>query len=242
VTVRAFLCNAVLVISIVAWGTLCLPLLAAPRRVVAGVVHYWARSFLWAMRVIGGLDVAIDGRETLPDGPFVLAAKHQSAWDTFIFLALFRDSAYVLKRELLKIPFYGWYTGASGHIPVDRAAGASALKKMVAAAKRAAAHGRPIVIFPQGTRVAPGERRPYLPGVTALYAGLGLPVVPVALNSGLFWARKGLMLRSGTVSLRFGAPIQPGLEKRAFRQRLAHEIEGMSDALPGNQGTNEEQN
>lgn len=231
-TVRAFFANTVLVLSILIWGTLCLPLLAAPRRWVTGVVRCWARFYLWAMAVVGGLRLDMAGRENLPDGPFILAAKHQSAWDTFVFLALFEAPAYVLKQELLKIPYYGWYSRASGHIAVDRSAGASALKKMVAQARAVAAEGRPIVIFPQGTRVPPGEDKPYLPGVTALYTGLGLPVVPVALNSGLFWGRKGLMKRGGTVSLRFGAPIPPGEDRKAFLKTLSGRIEGMMAELP----------
>jgi 1-acyl-sn-glycerol-3-phosphate acyltransferase len=157
--------------------------------------------------------------------------KHQSAWDTLILPVVLGDPAVVLKRELLLLPFYGWYARRAGSIAIDRKGGAAALRTMVAAARAAAAMGRPIVIFPEGTRTAPGERRPYHPGVAALYRSLGLPVVPVAVNSGLFWGRRAFMKRSGHITLAFLDPIPPGLPRRRLMQELEARIEAATAEL-----------
>src|SRR5581483_11982752 len=151
----------------------------------------WARLWivfvLWWLRVTIGLTHRVVGRENLPTGPAILASKHQSSWETLSFTLLFDDVAIVLKRELLFIPIVGWAMARAGNIAVSRGEGANALRGVVRQAKAAVAHGRSIVIFPEGTRVAPGQRKPYQVGVAALYRQLGLPVVPVALNSGVFW-------------------------------------------------------
>ena len=151
--------------------------------------------------------------------------KHQSAWETFATPVLFDDAASVIKRELAWVPFYGWYTMKAGSIAIDRGAGARALRRMLAAAARAKAQGRSIAIFPEGTRGAVGETRPYLPGVAALYQYLDLPLVPVALNSGLFWKRRGFLRRPGTVLIEILPAIPPGLERHAMMEKLRTEIE-----------------
>src|ERR1700758_4429606 len=162
-------------------GTIGLPFLIAPRGATMWFGQFWARSILFLLRAIVGLDHEIRGIDRIPRGGCIIAMKHQSAWDTLILPAVLADAAVVLKRELLLLPFYGWYAARAGSIAIDRKAGASALRRMVAASRPVAAEGRPIVIFPEGTRVAPGARLPYQPGVAALYQALALPLVPAAV-------------------------------------------------------------
>jgi 1-acyl-sn-glycerol-3-phosphate acyltransferase len=137
----------------------------------------------------------------------------------------------VLKRELLHIPMFGWYMRKVGMIAVDRSRGASALKQMVREAQATFAAGRSIAIFPEGTRTAPGEHKPYQPGVAALYTQLGVPVVPIALNSGLFWGRKAFLKKPGTITLQILPAIPPGLDRKTFMKRLESSIEDASKAL-----------
>jgi 1-acyl-sn-glycerol-3-phosphate acyltransferase len=141
---------------------------------------------------------------------------------------LFKRPAFVLKRELTWIPFFGWFLLRGGMIPVDRAAGGTALRRLLRRAKQAAADGRSVVIYPEGTRTAPGASRPYQPGVAALYEHLRLPVVPVALNSGLFWGRRSFLKRPGTITLEILEPISPGLGRRPFTEELERRLEGAS--------------
>jgi 1-acyl-sn-glycerol-3-phosphate acyltransferase len=183
------------------------------------------------LRAICGLDYEIRGLDNLPPGPAIFAAKHQSAFDTMVFTRFLPDAAYVLKKELLAVPCFGWYLRHSGMIPVDRAGGSRALKEMIAAARQAAADDRPILIFPEGTRTPPGQSRRYHPGVAALYSALDLPVVPVALNSGLFWPRRSFTKRSGRIVVEVLPAIPPGLERKAFMTRLHDAIEGASARL-----------
>lgn len=208
-----------------------LPTLAMPRGAMLGAVRQYLRLVAWLERRVLGLDYEVQGVERLPDGPFILAAKHQSAWETMKLHLLLRDPAPVLKRELLSIPIWGWYARKADVIPVDRGARSKAIQGMVRTARRIAADGRPIVIFPQGTRVAPGLWRPYRIGVYAMYEQLGLPVVPMALNSGVFWGRRALRKYPGHITVAFLEPIPPGLGRAAFLGRLEHDLEGASDRL-----------
>ena len=148
-----------------------------------------------------------------------------------LWFALLPGPAYVLKRELLFVPLYGWYARAAGMIAVDRSAGAAALRHLVKAGQDALAQGRQIVIFPEGTRTAPGTHRPYQPGIAALYARAGLPVVPVATDSGLFWGRRAFHKRPGTITVAVLPPVAPGLGREAFLTRLTDAIEGETDRL-----------
>jgi len=208
-----------------------LPLLLAPRRWVMQFGRLWARSVLFLLRTIVGLDGEIRGLGKLPAGACIIAMKHQSAWDTLILPVVLGDPAIVLKRELLYLPFYGWYAARAGSIAIDRGGGARALRGMVAAARRAAAAGRRVVIFPEGTRTAPGRRLAYQPGVAALYQALGLPLVPAAVNSGLFWGRRSFLKRPGRITLEFLDPIPPGLARREVMARLEERIETATAAL-----------
>ena len=155
-----------------------IPLLAASAGWIVAGQRLWAWGVIGLLRLLIGTDYQVSGRENLPDGPFVIAAKHQSAWETIIFFLLIDRPAYVLKKELLAIPLYGWYARRGGHIAVDRKAGAKALRLLLEDSRRAIADGMVPVIFPQGTRTAPGTHLPYQPGIAALYRGLDLPVVP----------------------------------------------------------------
>ena len=193
---------------------------------LAALGRLWARYALWVLRLAIGLDHEVRGGENRIPGAAIYAAKHQSAWETIAFFLLLDGPVYVLKAELLFIPIIGWYLRRAGMIAVDRAGGASALRAMLAGAELRAQEGRPIVIFPEGTRTAPGASRPYHPGIAALYARLGLPVVPVALDSGSFWPRRGFRKRPGTIVIEFLEPIAPGLEREVFSSTLRTRIEG----------------
>ena len=208
-----------------------LPGLLLPRRSVMYFPAIWHGYVLWILRLTCGITHEIRGRENLPAGPSLVAVKHQSAWDTMILPIVLGDVAYVLKQQLLWIPIYGWYLRKLDNLPVDRAGGASALRAMVETGKRIIAQGRSIVIFPEGTRTVPGERRPYHPGIAALYTQLDVPVVPVALNSGLFWGRRAFLKRPGRIVLEFLPPIAPGLPRKVFMRELESRIETASERL-----------
>lgn len=192
---------------------------------------FWARSLNVLLRVICGIEVRIEGREHIPAGPALVAAKHQSLWDTAIIFDLFGTPAVVMKKELLKIPIYGWLTRIQGMIAVDREGGGAALKQMLKDARAVRDAGRKIVIFPQGTRTRPGEQAEYQSGVVALYRDLKLPVLPIALNSGVFWPKKGMHHPSGTLILRFLPVIPAGLEREEFMTRLETSIETATKEL-----------
>jgi 1-acyl-sn-glycerol-3-phosphate acyltransferase len=206
-------------------GVLALPVLLLPPRWAGRLGRLWACGTLVWLRWTVRLDHRVVGSQHLPPGPAIVASKHQSAWDTLVFAALLRNPAYVHKKELIWLPFVGWYLARNRSIPVDRGGGAKALRAMLASARQRAAEGRVILIFPEGTRTAPGQAKPYHPGVAALYAGLGLPVVPVSLDSGHFWPRRGFVKRPGTITLQVLPPIPPGLDRKAFMARLRADIE-----------------
>ncbi|MDF1721298.1 MAG: lysophospholipid acyltransferase family protein [Minwuia sp.] len=208
-----------------------LPTLAMPRQATMFGQRVWARGMNFGMRWLIGLRFEIRGRQNLVPGPTIIASKHQSAWDTMIWHLEVPDPAVVMKRELLSIPIYGWYCRHTRQIPIDRGAGASALKNMLQTAGEARAMSRHLIIFPEGTRVAPGQTGDYHPGVAALYRHLELPVVPVAVNSGLFWGRNAFMKRPGTIVLQYLEPIPPGLDRKVFQQRLKDSIETASARL-----------
>jgi 1-acyl-sn-glycerol-3-phosphate acyltransferase len=208
-----------------------LPVLALPRDGAYGLGTLWAGVSLRLLKLIVGLDHRVLGLRNLPEGPALFAVKHQSAWDTLVFPLLLKKPAYVVKRELTLIPLFGWYLLRAEMIPVDRKGGAAALKSIVRRARDLSGRGFPILIYPEGTRVAPGDHRPYQPGIAALYSQLGLPVVPVALNSGLFWGRRSFLKHPGTITVEFLEPIAPGMPKRAFMALLEERIETAANRL-----------
>ena len=184
-----------------------------------------ARITLWLMKWITGTEMEVRGRENLPDGAYLVAAKHQSAWDTIALILLFPDPALVMKAELLKIPVYGWFCAKIGMIPIQRETGPSALRQMLKAARDRAGDGRQIFVFPEGTRRLPGAPPEYKPGILLLYDSLQLPCVPIALNSGHFWPRDSLMRRPGKIVVEIRPPLPAGLPRKSFRQQLINAIE-----------------
>ncbi|HEX3942851.1 MAG TPA: lysophospholipid acyltransferase family protein [Rhizomicrobium sp.] len=201
-----------------------LPALFLPRRVMVRASRTWSRVIFFGLRFIAGLDYEVRGK--VPHGPVLIASKHMSMWDTMGLYLTIWDPAAVLKRELLRIPFYGWYIAKAGVIPIDRGGRAAALRRMALAAKKAIAHGRPILIFPEGTRKKPGEAPDYKTGVAGLYSLLGVLCVPVALNSGLFWTGPmGFIKRPGRIVLQFLEPIPAGLKRTEFLHQLEERIE-----------------
>jgi 1-acyl-sn-glycerol-3-phosphate acyltransferase len=207
------------------------PILLLPRHAVVAWAKFWIRFCLWWLRVTVGLTHRLSGLENLPAGPVIIASKHQSSWETLAYTLLFSDAAIVLKRELLFIPVVGWAMARAGNIAVERGDGAAALRGLVRQAKAVIADGRSILIFPEGTRVAVGDERPYQVGTAALYRQLGVPVVPVALNSGLFWGRRQFIKRPGVIDVEILPAIAPGLSRDAFMTTLRKRIEGATDRL-----------
>jgi 1-acyl-sn-glycerol-3-phosphate acyltransferase len=228
---RVVLFNVGFVLWTILFGLIGLPLLLAPRRTVMRFGTTWSSVTLRLLAWTVGLTHEIRGAENLPKGAAIIAMKHQSAWDTLALPVIFDDPAAVIKRELAWLPIYGWYVRRAGAIPVDRGGGASALKRMIASARVAAADGRLIAIFPEGTRTAVGARQPYHPGVAALYTQLGLPLVPVAVNSGLFWGRRSFVKKSGRIIVEILPPISPGLPRRAVMAELESRIEAATARL-----------
>ena len=181
--------------------------IVAPRRLME-LGRVWARLMLGALRATCGIDLAVVGGEWLtPDRPLLIASRHQSAFDTLVWLTLVPRCSYVLKQELLRIPLFGWLILPAGMISVDRSGGAAALRRLMREGAKAAAAGQQIVIFPEGTRAAPGTLLPLHPGVAALAAATGLPVIPVVTDSGLYWGRRAFRKRPGTIHIRILPPI-----------------------------------
>lgn len=181
------------------------------KRVLRAVCMSWARLGVWSARHILGIRIVVEGQQSVA-GPALYPVKHQAMFETMAVAAMLGAPAIVMKRELAQVPVWGWAARRYGVIVVDRAANAGALRQMMREAKAALAEGRSVLLFPEGTRVAPGETPPIRSGFAGLYRALGLPVIPVALDSGRLWPRRGLK-RPGIVTFRFGAPIAPGLER-----------------------------
>lgn len=233
---RSILFAILFYVSTTAFVVLFSPLFFAPRSWSMAMLKVHARTELWLLKHVVGLDYEVRGLDKLPAPPFLVASKHQSAWETFALIPLFRDPALFMKRELFWIPFHGWFSYKFGMIPVDRDKGAAALRRMLQAAKERIAIGREIIMFPEGTRRPVGADPDYKTGIALLYNGLGVPCVPVALNSGLFWARRTWMRKPGKIVVEILDPIPPGLSKTAFLSRLQEAIETASNRLAAEAG------
>jgi len=207
------------------------PLLLFPRAYMTWAVKTWAIILFGVLKRVVGLDYRIIGEENILTCPVIYSSKHQSAWDTAVFLILLDKPAYIVKEELAKLPFYGAVAQKAGVISVNRDLGAAALKKLVRVARNALDDGNKIIIFPEGTRTAPGEKSAYLPGVTALYRFSDAPVVPVALNSGLFWSRRSFIKKPGVITMEFLEPIEPGLDNKEFMKKMENAIETATERL-----------
>jgi 1-acyl-sn-glycerol-3-phosphate acyltransferase len=213
-----------------------LPFLLFPRSAFMWVVGVFVNTVYFLEKNILGLDYEIRGLEHLPkDKPFIVAAKHQSPYETFKLRLLFDDPAIILKRELTKIPLWGWYLAKSDVIAIDRGSPEAAMKSMESGGLRMRDAGRPIVIFPQGTRVRPQEtpkEKPYKPGVFRIQAATGMSVVPMALNSGAYWPRSGWIKRPGKVVFEFMKPIPAGkFPKKEFMKELERRVEEKTEKL-----------
>jgi 1-acyl-sn-glycerol-3-phosphate acyltransferase len=222
---RSILFNLLFYLNLLVLLVLALPTLLMSRHAILGMAKLWGRTSLWLLRVICDLKVEFRGLEKIPRGPLIVAAKHQSTWETFALLSLFDDPTFILKRELRWIPLFGWFTWKGRMIPVRRGAGSAALAEMSALARSEIGRGRQLIIFPEGTRRASSAEPRYKIGVAHLYAEIGVPCIPVALNSGLFWRRRSFLRLPGTVRVEFLDPILPGLEMQAFFERLQDVVE-----------------
>jgi 1-acyl-sn-glycerol-3-phosphate acyltransferase len=192
---------------------------------------FWMRGLHRILRWTVGLSHEVRGFEHCPSGPVIIASKHQSAWETLFFHSVRPNIVIGLKWELRRIPLFGWYLAVARNIFIDRGGAAKAMRSLIEGAKAAVAEGTSILIFPEGTRRPPGAPPDYKPGVAALYRELGIPVVPVALNSGLFWGRRAFLKRPGRIVVEFLPPIPPGLDRRAFMAELERRIEGATTSL-----------
>ncbi len=208
--------------------TLALPL---PRQVMMEGVRLWSRVMLFGLWALAGVKVEVRGLERLPEGACLIAAKHQCALDFIGPFAFLPDACFVLKKELLSIPFFGWNAQRARMIPIDRGGGAATLKSMVRAARQRLSEPRQLIIFPEGTRKAPGAAPDYKPGVAALYRELGLPCLPMATNSGVHWPARGFLRRPGVVVYEVLEPIPPGLPRAEFMRELERRVETASNAL-----------
>jgi len=206
-------------------------LLFGPRRYAMMGLKAHAIVTLWLLKIIVGTRMEVRGREKLPKPPYLVASKHQSAWDTFALIPIFSDPALVMKAELRHIPFYGWFSRKFEHIFVERSRGPAALRMLGRDAKARAEAGREVLIFPEGTRRPSGAKADYKSGAVALYEELGLPCVPMALNSGLYWPRRKLMRYPGTIIVEILDPIPAGLARKDFRALLEARIEAASNGL-----------
>lgn len=206
----------------------CLPTLFS-RRASMAALRAWTRYLRFGYGLICGIRIEVRG--TPPTGPALIAAKHHGLMDIVGPITFLPDACYIMKKELLYIPIFGWWAASCRMVWVNRSAHAAALKKMVADVKDRMRHDRQVVIFPEGTRVKPGEGGAYKPGIAALYRELDLPVVPCATNSGVHWPAKGWMRYPGTVVFEYLDPIPAGLKRGEFMRVLEERIERASDAL-----------
>ena len=194
----------------------------------------WAVVGLWVLKKLCKIEHQFVGLENLPKEPCIIACKHQSMWETIVMHLVFTRPVYAFKKELLKIPFYGWFLTAMSGITVDRNGGASALKDLIKQSKKYLAQNQSIILFPQGTRVPLGaspEKYPYQAGIAALYATCGAKVVPAALNSGAFWPKGKIAKKSGKIILEFLPAIESGLSRQEFMTKLESAIEKRSTEL-----------
>jgi len=231
VFIRSIAFNLFFYINITLWMLVTAPFMLMPAPLLWRVIFAWSRLNLFALKWLAGIDVDVRGLHHIPATPAIFAIKHQSAFETIALLHLFRRPAFILKKELMRIPLFGWFAGKVEMIPVDRSAGQAALREMLASARAVLADGRQIIIFPEGTRRPPGAPAAYKHGIARLYSELAVPVVPVALNSGLYWPRKGLARFPGRIVVEFLPAIEPGLDGGIFFDRMRQAIEQRSDAL-----------
>lgn len=228
---RSLVFNAAFYLNLGLHMTVAIPTFGLPAWIMVQISRSWGATSLWLLRVICGIKVEWHGLEKIPKGAFLVAAKHQSAWETFALLPLFPMPTALVKRELLRIPWFGWHLWKCGMIAVDRSAGRDALAGLIVRTRAALANGRQVIIFPEGTRRLPGAEPDYKLGIVQLYAAVGAPCLPIALNSGLFWPRRKLVRYPGTVRVQILDPLPANLPRREFFARLRHDIEAATARL-----------
>lgn len=231
IVLRSLVFNAAFYLTLVFYLLLAFLALPFPRHAILAVAKWWGRTNLRLLRAICGIEVEWRGLAKIPRGPLIVAAKHQSIWETFALIPLFADPTFIVKRELMWIPVFGWCMWRADMIPVDRRAGSQALFAMTERAKFEIGRGRQIIIFPEGTRRAAGAPPAYKYGVAKLYAATGAPCLPIALNSGLVWPRRSFLRYPGVVRVEILDPIPPGLPADVFFARLQHDIESATARL-----------
>jgi 1-acyl-sn-glycerol-3-phosphate acyltransferase len=231
VVIRSIVFNALFYVNLIVQMLAVIPTMVMPRGAIVAVVKFWARTNLWLLRSVCGIAVEFRGLEKVPPGALIVASKHQSMWETFALFPLFGDPAFILKRELMWIPFFGWFSWKAGMIPVNRGKRSQALLDLAASVRQELARGRQIVIFPEGTRRAPGAEPNYKFGVTHLYVETGAVCLPIALNSGLFWPRRTFMRYPGTLVVEFLDPLPPGLPRDEFLIRMRTAIEDATNRI-----------
>ncbi|KAA3516935.1 1-acyl-sn-glycerol-3-phosphate acyltransferase [Agrobacterium vitis] len=229
---RSHVFNVLFYACLILWMVLAAPIyFILPRKIAYSVPKTWARFSHWLMKTVVGTTFEIEGLENIPDSGYILAPKHQSFWDTYALLPWLDDPVYILKRELMWIPFFGWYAAKQNMIPVNRGGRGKEMVKVMQRAAVEVRSGRQLVIYPEGTRRPPGADPEYKFGIARLYRDLNVPVVPVAMHAGLFWPRRSVMRYPGHYKIRILPPIQPGMKPDVFFEKLTSELETASDAL-----------
>lgn len=224
-SIRSATFSFYLVFLVVVMGVGLMPVMLLGRGAARAVIKYWAKLTLGGLKVLTGVSHRIEGAENIPAGGALIAANHQSMWETIALYALTPRPVMIFKKELLRIPVYGWWAARAGNIAVDRKGGAKALRAMSRAAKDRTNAGEQIVIFPEGTRTQPGQKAPLQPGVAGVYAATGAPCIPVAHDSGRHWRHPGGDKTPGVITIRFLPPIEPGLDRRTFLRDLRSRLE-----------------
>jgi 1-acyl-sn-glycerol-3-phosphate acyltransferase len=225
IPLRSLLFNIAYYVNLIVLMILGLPTILMGRHAIFALARLWGASSLWLLDKICGLKLEFRGLGNIPQGGYIIAAKHQSVLETFALLLHAPDFAYVLKRELMYIPFFGWYLIGAEQIAINRSAGRRALALISTRASEVLKAGRQIFIFPEGTRRPPNSLPQYKFGVAKLYQDTGAPCLPVALNTGLFWGRRGFLRRPGVAVIEYLPPIAPGLEVDDFLAKLQATIE-----------------
>lgn len=232
IAIRSVIFNALFYVSLIIQMIIFTPVyFLLPRKKAYWIPKFWSKTNIWLMKVICGTHFEIEGLENLPKGSFIFAPKHQSFWDTFAFLPYLDDPIYILKRELLWIPLFGWYASKQRMIPVNRAAKGKAMVDVMRRTKEEMKSGRQLIIYPEGTRRPPGAEPLYKYGIARIYKSLDLPVVAAVHHAGIFWPRRKFVRQPGIIKARILPPIEAGMEADAFFEHLISATEAASDQL-----------
>lgn len=222
--IRSIVFTVVIALAAVIFTLVLFPLVFFGENTAKRIIRWWTHLALGAMAIIAGVTYRIEGRENIPAGGALIVSNHQSLWETIVLNILLSHPVVILKKELLRIPVYGWWALRAGNIAIDRKGGAKELRRIRETAAARIESGAQIVVFPEGTRVDPGETAPYQPGVAGIYLAAGAPCVPIAHDSGRFWRKLGGALNPGVITLRILEPIPPGLDRRTFQREIETRI------------------